>query len=838
MAEGNKKLIRIREELTCSICKKLFAGPKTLSCLHTFCEGCLRTHIEQRSLDEELAGVQDVRERVPCPKPSCKHVEYLDRPDVSLVRTNSTYKNMVAHLLLEKRVRAGCDSSDSDGEVAKCDSCDEEGKAVAFCKTCNDRLCEICRESHRREKRYKAHSVKPLSSSGSNDDSQIVTHYPWHCTKHGDDVSKQLTEVVLYCKTCDEMICRECSLVEPHENHNKSEAKNVIGKAFYQPRIVEHEQKVKGLQGNFTNFIGEMKELKDRLKKHQEYVKKHIDERLNAIHKELEKEKGSLLTKVDQIFVSKNKRLEDQIKELEEIEATLKDSRKMVNDTLEVGIPPEILFLMTQFIDRMQKLFDRYDPHDRTPRENDIIQFNPNTEIDLSDALGTVTADPFPVAFTVEKLDAVHFIKGVKSSIIVTCRDIAGTPRPIKHDIKVELCPQPNGDTIMGQIEKDETKGIYRIELQPNVHGIHELAINVVVGKEEKRIPIKESPFIVKVARPVRSQIEVENKVIPGLENPWGVAVKYATKEEVDGGDGAGEGGVGGEDGGGGDGGEDGGGGDGGGGGGDENIDIIAISDVGTHRIAVVTNNDFQHPNWIGTAGEGDLQFKSPRGIAFNQDGHIAVVEKDNCRVQVVSVAGQFKSKFGKRGLENGEFERPTDIVINADGIMFVSDSNSNRIQYFKPNGEFIGVFGKSGPLNTPYALACDGLGQILVTEQNGKRVQCWKPIAPNTGCFDGSSSSESLQGSDEGFEIAFKSESLFDQPVGITYHPETDYIIVTEMTKHRLTILDKNGQLLFRKGEDKFTTPMSISVLGDSRAIVCDCGKKQLVIFKIVEDS
>ena len=845
-----EKLAGFKEELTCSICKNLFKEPKTLACLHTFCEGCLSDHIKKRPLDDDPAAL-DTRQNVPCPL--CKQVEVLEAADVSLVKTNRGYKNMVAHLSLEEGVRAECSSSVPNSVIAKCDVCEPPEPAVAFCKTCNNRLCEFCQEAHRRQKnKYKAHKVQSLEDFSSS--SEIVTHYTWKCEKHEDvGGSEKLTDVELYCKDCNEMICRECSIIEPHGNHSKFEAVKIINKPEYKPRIEEVEREVKKVQKEFTDFIAEMKELQKGLKEHRDMAKCQIDERLQAIHKQLDREKKELLGKVDGIFEAKSKRLEEQIKELEEIEKEMKDSRKVVNDTLKVGIPAEILFLMTQFIDRMNHLFDKYDPYDRKPRENNILQFNANTEFDLSGALGTVTADPFPPAFTVDELASVHFIKGIETPLTITCRDIIGTPRPIIHEIDVKLQPLPDGNPILGEVKKAVDKGVYEVSLQPVVDGQHELLVSVVVGDNEP-VPIKGSPFQLKVARPIVNDIQATNEVIPNSVNVWGIAIKRGVRcgvgdnREDEGREGGGDGGGGGGDGGGGGGGE--GEGDGGGEGrggcaeggiqqehngedvNDEECDIIAISDIGTNQIAVIFDNNFQEPKWIGEEGNGELQFKSPRGIAFNPKGDIAVVDKGNNRVQVLSVNGEFKFKFGEKGSGNGKFEQPTDIVIDVDGIMYVSDSMNNRIQYFSTKGEFIACFGNSGDLNMPYAMAWDGLGQILITEKVEKSdnsVQLWKPIE----------SEESQEEEQEPFKCVFKSGNFFE-PVGIAHHSETDYIIVTEYGKHRLSVLDKKGHPLRQlgkegTGDNEFKSPMGVGVLSDSRVVVCNCAKNKIMIFHIV---
>lgn len=829
-------LVKLREALTCPKCEELFKEPKTLPCLHTFCEKCLSTYVKDRPPAEKEEG----KKRFPCPFPRCKHVEVMETLDVKKMSTNLAYKNMVDYLALEERVRGGgsSDSSSSQqqpdgggGNAAKCDSCVEEASAVAFCSDCNEYLCDICRAFHKSHRKTIHHKVTDISSGAlatSGNDGPLVAHKTWKCGAHPGVVDVPLVEVKLYCNEegCKVMICLECGIVAPHGNHQKFEADTIIDKEDYKPKIKTTEQKVKRVQDEFSTFISEMKDLQKRLKNHATAAKDEIQDQLQEIETELKKQKEELEATVDTIFEAKNKRLQDQIDELQDIEATLKDSRKRVNDALTMGIPSEILYNQDLFLRRMESLFDDYDTYNRTPHENDILKFRPNSEFNLAGAMGVVAADPFPEAFTLEGLDSTHFIQGKEAILTVTCRDIAGSPQPIKHDIKVELSLQ-NEEHRIDQIEKEVGRGIYSIKLRANSPGQHTLKVSVVIGNEEKLVPIKGSPFVIDVSRPLVDEIVAENKTIEGLQNPWGVAVKHGAnhkeaheaeegEREADGEDDEGDGG-------------------------DDRIeqtDIIAVTDIGTHRLLVLTNN-FQNTRWIGkeNGGANDGEFKSPRGVAFNLNGNIVVVEKENCRVQVVTVEGEFKFKFGTEGTGNGEFKRPTDVAIDAKGIMYISDSDNNRIQYFKPNGDFLGkIVHPGGTLTIPYALTCDNQGRILVTEREAKEIQCLAAIPSDTDVSCECPSDEPTAK----FYRAYKSQSLPTEPLGITYHAETGYIIVTEMNKHQISILSKKGQVLSQLGiegeqDNNFMTPMGVAVMGDSRLIVCDCGKRKMMIFSIV---
>ena len=130
---------------------------------------------------------------------------------------------------------------------------------------------------------------------------------------------------MLYCDSCDEMICIWCGIIAPHGGHTKFRAEVVLERQHKQ-QIILHERKVKEVE---DEIIFQRIDLQSCLMEHQEG---------------------------DPGFEAKKKRLRAQIEEIEVIELILKDTRRTINGTLEVGIPSEIMFNMTSFIKRMDFL--------------------------------------------------------------------------------------------------------------------------------------------------------------------------------------------------------------------------------------------------------------------------------------------------------------------------------------------------------------------------------------------------------------------------------------------------------------------------------------------------
>ena len=92
-----------------------------------------------------------------------------------------------------------------------CGECEEPGPLSYFCSDCKKYLCNDCGlELHRKLKIYRGHKVYPIAEINV---AALSSHRVHYCTRHKAEILK------LYCETCEEVICRDCTLVE-HRQHS------------------------------------------------------------------------------------------------------------------------------------------------------------------------------------------------------------------------------------------------------------------------------------------------------------------------------------------------------------------------------------------------------------------------------------------------------------------------------------------------------------------------------------------------------------------------------------------------------------------------------------------
>ncbi len=106
--------------------------------------------------------------------------------------------------------------------------------------------------------------------------------------------------------------------------------------------------------------------------------------------------------------------------------------------------------------------------------------------------------------------------------------------------------------------------------------------------------------------------------------------------------------------------------------------DVVVTT--GTHQVIVFGENGAGHVKKIGTPGSGPLQFRDPAGVTITSDHHVAVADRMNHRIQIVSLDGALVRQWG--GLIH-----PTHIAAAPGQLLVVMDNFGRRIQTFREGG-------------------------------------------------------------------------------------------------------------------------------------------------------
>lgn len=225
--------------LECHICLETYRRPKTIPCLHSFCEQCLNNYIANC---RELQGSS-----FPCPV--CKQV--VECPDPSLPRTHwaSSFKASFFLNDLADCLKAAA----SPPLTAPCSLCDRHN-AVKFCLDCDHKLCRDCFSVHSRIPTSSNHEVVDYSDSCSP---HVHRRRKRFCHAHTDRVLE------LYCPQCSTALCQMCHLTFH---------KLCTGVAPLADTAEKKRVWLTGLEGRTNNYINKLSRINDALNRNLEAV--------------------------------------------------------------------------------------------------------------------------------------------------------------------------------------------------------------------------------------------------------------------------------------------------------------------------------------------------------------------------------------------------------------------------------------------------------------------------------------------------------------------------------------------------------------------------------------
>ena len=151
---------------------------------------------------------------------------------------------------------------------------------------------------------------------------------------------------------------------------------------------------------------------------------------------------------------------------------------------------------------------------------------------------------------------------------------------------------------------------------------------------------------------------------------------------------------------------------------------VIAVSDWGSDQVKKYSLQG-ELLSVIGCLGDKNGQFNHPRGLAFNNNKSLYVVDGYNHRVQVFQQDNMFVFSFGNKGRNPGQFQSPVRIAIDPNNNVLVTDRDADCIHLFTHDGQFIQTINSYGPI----AITISPTGYLITSHAgDDNKIRVWSP--------------------------------------------------------------------------------------------------------------
>ena len=625
-----------------------------------------------------------------------------------------------------------------------------------------------------------------FSSMGSTASSMVTSGKPSLNASMRSEVSKQRpllkstcqlhekSELQLYCKSCDEVICIKCTIKE-HHGHTYELVEEVVG---------EHKQAMIGKIEKVNDMAGEIKKTLITVDSRNEEVgilRTSIEGDIHTVfedlHEVLHAREHELIQHLDKIVERKLKSLaaERDIKETVLLRAN--NCALQVGETLKEKSDIEVLCTkksLMQKLDETMSLYEVYPDLLEVSMEADIVLSVPP---DL-----TPQCKSFGHILTPESIDPQKCIargRGVEAAVVdkkavifMKVQDLKGNPflKSIP-DMECSVVFVRTGRATKCEVRKG-TENVYEISYVPVVRGAHEVHIKI------DNMHVRGSPFPVIVQSPAENLGKC-TKVMDDMIQPWGIVINQK--------------------------------------------DQIIISECDGHQVAVFTR-DGKKIRSIGTQGRKPLKW--PRGIALDGKGNIFVAEMGNHRVQKFNIQGQLLESAGMAGKGPEQFQDPKGLAFNfVNNKVYVADVN--RVQVMNSDLTFHGSFGRQGSgegqFSNASGIACDNRGNVYVSDKENRNIQVFAAEGQFLKTFL-SRGRRTLFGGGVVAPVALAIDAY-----GLVY--------VSDNTTNSIYVYSPEGACMASFGKEghapgEFKSPRGIMVTEGGVIYVCDFGNDRLQVF------
>ena len=619
-------------------------------------------------------------------------------------------------------------------EIA-CQSC-SEAKATSFCHTCSMFICANCTNAHKKMKVFESHKTIAISELREGALIQLPTKNSPTCKKHKG-------EMKLYCFQCEQLICRDCTLVD-HAGH-KFDFVGDVADAF-RKEILSSLVPLRDTYASVTTAIANVEGTKKEIRDQGINIAATITQSFKELHAILNNHEQALLHQAWEVVGRKVGVLDRQQEDLQLTLATLDSLVGFVERTAESASDEEFISLKQQMTSRVQQVSRKYKE----------VKMSPDIEADL------VLKVPPPTYLA--ELCTKSFLAYGPGLVSATTKEVSNftirthdQPPTVQQNVSAELKSLVDGSVLQATV-LSQTPSTYELSYTPTTRGRHQLTVRVngteigtfqvfvqhppthldtpvrtikgvtpsriavgnqgdlfvtehlescytILDAEGQRIlTIKFAPFEYPtgIATDGEGKVYVANTSTDGAHkvrkfNRRGEVIKSVGKFGANVGEFAWPFGV------------------------RYHNNKVYVCDGGNVRVQVFDSN----LNVLQAFGHGQL--KQPRDIDFDTQGNMFILDSDKHQVFVFGEDGQYLHHLGQRGRGKGELSTPTGLCVSGDYV-YITEL-FNRVSVFRTSGEFVHSFGKkegSGrdELRAPFGIAIDSDGFVFVCDKDNSRIQ------------------------------------------------------------------------------------------------------------------